>query len=222
MAVSLLSSARFGMLAERAVERSVEFSPDALAAIVFSALWIEAFVNEVIHRVTDGPEDTLPEAVRRLRQIAIAADLAGRDARLEVKVQLIATGLTGSPFDTGRQPYQDFRLLTLLRNDLVHHRPETVKQVHVEDQGSPLSIPEDFHVRVKSLVSRGIIAEPDPRVFASLVAFLEQPAVAKWAFNAAKEMIRALAARFPTPGFQLTLLSGQWALKDRVVTGDSA
>jgi len=51
MAVFLLSSSRFGMLAERAVERSAEFSPDALAAIVFSALWIEAFVNEVIHQV---------------------------------------------------------------------------------------------------------------------------------------------------------------------------
>jgi hypothetical protein len=128
MTVFLLSSSRFGMLAERAVERAAEFSPDALAAIVFSALWVEAFVNELIHRVTVGREDILPEAVRRLRQRAIAADLDGRDARLDVKVQVIATGLTGSPFDIGLQPYQDFHLLTGLRNDLVHHRPETVKR----------------------------------------------------------------------------------------------
>ena len=223
MPAFLLSSSRFGMLAQRAVERSAEFSPDALAAIVFSALWIESFVNEVIHRVTVGREDLLPEGVLRLRQLAIAADLDGRDARLDIKVQVIATSLTGSLFDTGRQPYQDFHLLTGLRNELVHHKPETIEAVVIEHEDSPFSIPASFHSRVKSLVSRGIIASPDPKVWASLVSILEQSAVANWAFSAAKQMIRAVADCFPSPGYRQTLLFGRWALRENVATGkDSA
>ena len=64
----------------------------------------------------------------------------------------------------------------------MHHRPETVKETFVEYEGSRLTIPDAFHSRIKSLVSRGVIFEPDPKVFASLVAILEQPSVAKWAF----------------------------------------
>ncbi len=223
MPAFLLSSSRFGMLAQRAVERSTEFSPDALAAIVFSALWVESFVNEVIHRVTAGREDLLPKEVLRLRQLAIAADLDGRDARLDIKVQVIAMTLTGSLFDAGRQPYQDFHLLTGLRNELAHHKPETIEAVVVEHEGLPLSIPASFHSRVKSLVSRGIIASPDPKVWASLVSILEQPAVANWAFGAAKQMIRAVADCFPGLGFRQTLLAGQWALNENVASAkDSA
>jgi hypothetical protein len=222
MAILMFSSSRFGILAERAVERSAEFSPDALAAIVFSAFWVEAFVNEVIHRVNIDGKDLPNDPIGRLRQLAIAADLDGRDSRLDVKMQVIATSLTGSPFDTGRQPYQDFRLLMGLRNDLVHHKPETIKEAFIEHEGSTLNIPEALHSRIKSLVSRGIISEPDPKMFWSLVGILERPSVARWAFDAAQQMIRAVANCFPSPSYRQWLLDSQSALKEKGTTSENS
>jgi hypothetical protein len=222
MPAVLLSSGRFGMLAKRAVERSSEFSPDALAAIVFSALWVEAFANELLHRFETARHDELTEPLRRLRTMANAADLSARDARLDVKVQVIAASLTGSPFDRGRQPFQDFQLLLRLRNDLVHHRPETVDEVEVEHEGAPLIIPRQLHERVKSLVSRGIIKTPDAKVFYSLVSLLERPQVAQWAFETAARMIRALADTLPSEGWRILVLTGQWALHDQPAAGSSA
>ena len=40
--------------------------------------------------------------------------------------------------------------------------------------------------------------------------------------RAAKEMIRTVAGCFPTPGFQQTLLFGQWALNEKVAPEESA
>ena len=135
---------------------------------------------------------------------------------------MIATSLTGSPFDTGRQPYQDFHLLTGLRNDLVHHKPETVREALVEHEGSILTIPEALHSRIKSLVSRGIISEPDPKVFWSLVGILERPSVARWAFDAAKQMIRAVANCFPSPSYRQWLLDSQSALKEKGTNSENS
>ena len=222
MPAVLLSSGRFGVLAKRAVERSSEFSPDALAALVFSALWVEAFANELLHRFGTGRDDEMTEPLRRLRTMANAADLSARDARLDVKVQVIAASLTGSPFDKGRQPYQDFQLLLRLRNDLVHHKPETVNEAEVEHEGAPLMVPRQLHERVKSLVARGIIDTPDPKVFYSLVSLLERPQVAQWAFETAARMIRALADALPREGLRIMVLTGQWALRDLPSAGSSA
>jgi hypothetical protein len=154
--------------------------------------------------------------------MADAADLGARDARLDVKVQVIAASLTGSPFEKGRQPYQDFHLLLRLRNDLVHHRPETVEGVKVEHEGAPLTIPKQLHQRVKSLVSRGIIDTPDPKVFYSLVSLLETPQVAQWAFETAARMILALADALPSESWRNLMLMGQWALRDKPAVGSSA
>ena len=45
------------------------------------------------------------------------------------KFQMALILTTGTPFETGRQPYQDAHLLVPLRNALVHYEPEAVVTV---------------------------------------------------------------------------------------------
>lgn len=208
MSIYFLSSSRFALLATKAAARSAEFSPDAYTALVFSALWVEALANEILHLAATSPDTASSDPLARLRVMADAADLGARDARLDVKVQVISAALADAPFDRGRQPFQDFHLLILLRNHLVHHRPETLTEVYELEGDTTMIIPERLHPRIDSLVARGIIPEPDREAMYSLNSLLESPAVARWAVDAASAMIRGLLAQLPADHRRAGLLAG--------------
>ncbi len=112
-------------IAKDAAERSADAASlwDPLVAVVFSAIMIEAAVNEILETVASdrGP---LPESVRRLKEFSRSIGLAERRTSLSAKIQTIATILSGAPLKRNEHPSRDFDLLIAARNFLVHHRPE--------------------------------------------------------------------------------------------------
>jgi hypothetical protein len=170
---------------------------DALGTILFSALAAEAFINE------------LPEAASRdaytLRYLQFPAvpvldDLAATlramvaaRKKIQLKYQAAMKILTGSAFNRGAAPYQDFDRLIALRNDLVHprHLDRTTALGHTEP-ASPV---------VRDLRQRGLTRtrgrrRGDPAGGMSWLSEIYCGRTAAWAHKAAcdviAEVIRAL------------------------------
>jgi hypothetical protein len=173
--------------ARRSADPSEHWSP--LVAVVFSALMVEAAVNEILHIVATSDEP-LPDSVRRLKTLAAVTRLSERDASLGTKIQVIAAALLGQPLKEDRLPFQDFDLLIAARNFLVHYRPEHASRATdtAEWQLSNL---------VRRLTSRGFRSKNPGVEVPAAVELLRQSQVAIWAYETGTAMIREVLACFP-------------------------
>ena len=185
-------------IAKRAAERSIDYQPYAIIAIVFSAIAIEGFVNDLLADVSWVPLDELDPPLRQLQELAAAAGIEDRHTPLFRKISVIYVALTGKRCDTGRQPFQDLDLLLDLRNSLVHSRPETL---NVEKANSPSGVSTHHQVQPAKLAvrlaQRGIVPSPPKEVLTSLLAILHHPNAAAWAYNTAIASIRDLTSLHP-------------------------
>jgi hypothetical protein len=197
-------------IALEARDASAGSAGQAIVAITFSAIGLEAFVNEIIERVSaDVPDGERQAEVARLRGMIEACDLAARTTGLATKVQVIRAALTGSPFPRGEQPYQDFDLLLAVRNFVVHDRPELVA---TNDAGGRAGAP----VRVvQRLVARQVITSPEESeiVYGAWSSLADQR-VAFWAFSTAVGIAQSLAQAFPGRSWATRLLHGFAALTE--------
>src|SRR5258705_7971218 len=122
---------------------------DALVSIVFSAIALESFLNEVRefagHFVADKGADIVTMFARAMGDLE-------QTQSITLKFSVSHLILTGKPADFGAPPYQDLTLLVSLRNELVHFKPT-----------SALSYDPEYHpVREKlraRLESKNMLAE---------------------------------------------------------------
>jgi hypothetical protein len=168
---------------------------NGVTALVFAALSLEAWVNELLDSVSRAG-DTDPVPVRTLRTIAREADLGGQSASLAMKVRLCAVCLTGREFDVGGQPFQDLDLLIACRNAIVHHRPEPIRY---KDPG------REEHRIVRRLASRGIVRLEDRQIH-PLLNTLCRREVGEWACSTVLTMVRHTSLMLPAGKWQ------DWAL----------
>lgn len=104
--------------------------------------------------------------------------------------------LTGEKPDRGALPYQDLRILSALRNELVHRKPEAF--VYVYDDPEHEYQP---HRYVQYLVSRGVIEVPDPKNPPQWSAYVVCPETVRWAYNTVIEIISDFVPRLPEGSF---------------------
>jgi hypothetical protein len=178
-------------IAKDAAERSADAASvwDPLVAVVFSAIMIEAAVNEVLHTVTNdhGP---LPESVRRLKEFSRSIRLDDRRTSLHAKIQTIATLLSGEPLNEGEQPYKDFDLLIAARNFLVHHRPERSSRATDSSEWQVSKL-------IRRLESHGFRSARVEIDVPSGVELLRQEPVASWAYATAVATVQTTLDHFP-------------------------
>src|SRR5262249_23130517 len=113
-----------------AQQGSKRYFAHSLVVIVFAALSVEAFINELAEMAgRDVDSNDRGHVAGRPAEVQVLADLAAvlgeiEDTRgtVELKYLMLSRLLTGATPDQGAQPYQDFRDLVSLRNDLVHPR----------------------------------------------------------------------------------------------------
>src|SRR5262249_47602608 len=110
----------------------IEHRAYVVSAIVSSALFLEAMVNELFQDAydehgtsADGYIAPLSERTRELMREWWASTDQGFENVLE-KYQLLLVFGERTKLDRGAMPYQDAKLLIRLRNLLVHYRSETV------------------------------------------------------------------------------------------------
>ncbi len=190
------------------IDASVDPSA-ALVAIVFGAFSVESFVNELLARVREDQNLEYSKELTTLRELIAAARLEERTASLRTKVDVICVALTGRTADFGKAPLQDFGELIRLRDELAHNRPERlITEAGVTIEGHPTDIQTRLHERATFLVSRGVVATPQPDTLTALIALLHSARVAHWAHNTAVDTIRALIAMLPNDGWRARAVWG--------------
>jgi hypothetical protein len=183
-----------------AQEGTRRFFGHSLVVIVFSALSVEAFINELAEmagRDADhfGRTSRWPSDVQVLSDLSAAiGKIEDSHGPVEDKYLRAHEVLSRTALDRGSQPYQDFRDLMSLRDDLVHPRDRDQTDSHgfVWPQSGVVR-------RLQQLgytYTRG--RRPgDPGGGASWVSELETPEVAEWAYNAAVKIITAIGTMLP-------------------------
>lgn len=111
-------------------EKPSEHQGYVMGAVVFSACFLEATVNEVFadadHNVRRLVEQLDPMIVSRLRSMWRLGVPRTAGYSIMEKFQ-VALALAGKPeLEKGQRPYQDADLVVKLRNLLVHYEPEWI------------------------------------------------------------------------------------------------
>jgi hypothetical protein len=194
MTVRVGASGPLFHIAHEASENAIAAEHSSFVAILFSAFALEAWVNDLLDNVQCEDPYWSPPETKTLA--AFADQLEGRGSSIELRIQLIAAGLTGKAMDAGRQPYQDFALLIRIRNMLVHAKPE-----HFESDSSQ----NEPHAILRKLEERGVFELERAGVVNLLHGTLTIPAVGRWAYGAAIRMVEALGEMLPQGGLRSSM-----------------
>jgi hypothetical protein len=187
-----------------AVRENAQVWPaDTIVSIVLAAATTEAFINELTELVAlqrDAAHRRTNPISLPLRAFADALqEIEESRGSLALKYLIASQTLSGSTFDRGANPYQDFATLINLRNDLMHLKP---RDTFLEpDNGLPGVIQPPRYIR--GLQQRGLAHTPPEGVGMSWLNMLQTAQMAVWACDTADTIILAVLNFIPddsTPG----------------------
>jgi hypothetical protein len=187
---------------------------DTIVSIILAAATTEALINELTELVAlqrDAAYRRTNPISPPLRAFADALqEIEGSHGSLALKYLMASQTLSGSTFDKGCNPYQDFATLINLRNDLMHLKP---RDTFLEpENGSPGTIQPPKYV--KGLQQRGLAHIPPKPAGMSWLNMLQTAQMSVWACDTAHNIILAVLNLIPdetTPG-----RDPAWMLRSRV------
>jgi hypothetical protein len=186
-------------LARRAYERSESDPPEAVVALILSAVSFEVLLNEMVEfALSSLSNENEPEEVKTLA--SILKDLEQQRAQLGLKVQIAYYILKKKKLNKGEPLYQDFDLLMNLRNTLVHKKPEKWTWTGDDQEYEP-------HKLVKQLADRKVISLPSSNEPPLLFIIICSPDVARWSYNVAVRMVKFLVDLVPPSQLRKSLTS---------------
>jgi hypothetical protein len=167
---------------------------EALVSVVFAAVSLEAFLNELIELAQDFAdyENALP-------MISAFAQLMSQLNRLPIllRFNMVHWMLTGGPYDTDSKPFQALTLLFQIRNDLVHFKPDPLTE---EGESKPT------HTTLEKLRSKHILNDSSaPESNRSWIQAVGTKAVAEWACNATSLVAADLVSKLPAGDWRQTV-----------------
>jgi hypothetical protein len=160
----------------------------ALVSVVFAAVSVEAFFNELVESAQDlSVFDNVPPAVGTFARLM--SDLTKFRGPIAHKFQMAHWMLTGGPYDDDSEPFKELKLLFQVRNDLVHFKPDPL----VED-----GEPKPPHTTLEKLRSKNILNDsPAEDSSRSWIQSVGTRAVAEWACNASSLVTADLVSKLP-------------------------
>jgi hypothetical protein len=164
---------------------------DALVSIIFSALALEAFINEIPALAKCEKQDGSTDAfLDKLIDDIEELDSNGKKKykKTEDKFMLASQALN-SPLEKGKPPYQDFAYLFKLRDCLVHLKPEDI--IEEQEDGEIKYFGRDL---TKYFTSKGISLNTSVD---SIILKVSTAKAAFWACNTASEMVNAILDKLP-------------------------
>jgi hypothetical protein len=165
---------------------------DALVSIVFSALALEAFINEVLSLAKDAKQDGFTEAF--LDNLIESIDESNSNKKSTREKFMLASEALGSGFKKGENPYQDFADLFRLRDCLVHLKPED--RIETEDNGEIKYLGRKLTERLRSKD----IFQQYTRL-ESITLLVSTAKAAFWACMTASNMVNAILDKIPQSEF---------------------
>jgi hypothetical protein len=176
-------------------------SEQALVAIVFSAVALEAFINEVTELSGQFSELMGHDVMTDLH--AILEEVEANRGSTRLKFLWAKKILSGTTYDKGSRPFSDFALLITLRDTLVHRkRDDRFTGSGTLDQ--PLT-PVATKI-VTQLEQRGLLTPIQSMTSNSWIARISNPTASNWACNTARAMVKSIIDEFP--GDTKPLMSG--------------
>jgi hypothetical protein len=163
---------------------------DALVAILFSAMTLEAFINEFGDLAASHLASPLENPASIKMTGTALNELEKGQARVQLKYLLAKWILSGQQYDKGSQQYQDFETLIDIRNEIVHIKRLDLYEITAAGV-TPLKLPSF----IEPLERRGILADVS-RVSppATWMERLQCLVSARWACDTAAAMIDSLIA----------------------------
>ena len=161
---------------------------DALVSIIFCALSLEAFINEVMSFVKDAKQAGETEAF--FDKLINAIEESSSNKKNTQHKFMAASLALNNGFNKGKKPYQDFADLFRLRDCLVHLKPEDVIE-----EGENGEIRYVGRKLIESLSNKGILLENT--TVESITLKVSTAKAALWACNTASEMVQAILDKLP-------------------------
>jgi hypothetical protein len=180
--IKIINSINLFRLALDARDRAEQKGSDAIVAIVMASAAAEAFINDVADTPTIEPRlNACVDALVQLEQSR---------ASVTLKYLVASLCLSGSSFNKGSAPYQDFAMLIQLRNAIMHGKVTTMPG-EIDKQGERI---------VDELGKRKIASGGSSGVHQSWFDKIQHPKVAQWACVSAHAVITSIldmASRLP-------------------------
>jgi hypothetical protein len=195
---------RSGFLYKIALEASnkVENEPEqALVSLIFSYNSLEAFINET------AMSCEIFSGGRRTNKERDFYDLINQMQDDQVstaeKYHTAKEYFTDKRWDRGGKVFQNFTLLTLLRNELIHRKSEVVKQEKViggeKSEIDLCSIRKKLYSRLKD---KKLVTNIDPTADESWIDSVQNPQFAKWCCETALDMTTEFFSYLPEGHFK--------------------
>jgi hypothetical protein len=162
-------------------------SSRAVISVILSAAATEAFINELAAEVTNAPHSPSPNLVSFGH---VMTDIEDNRGSVGLKYLVASLVLSGSMFDAGTNPYQDFDLLRRLRDLLMHVKsPDVLTEPPSSSTKTPKPI---IALRQKGLT---YALGTDQQTF--WMNELQTYKLAAWACGASRNVILAILAMIP-------------------------
>jgi hypothetical protein len=172
-----------------------------VVAIVFCATALEAFINECGHLARAVPTSGEQNIVASFA--SVMRELEERRESIAIKYHLGLLVFKGATWDEGSRPFQDFKLLIALRNELAHMKGDNWETRIAAGHRDPERSPAQYPKFVRELQSRNVI--PKSSKSTSWLEQIASPAVAAWACRTASAMTQEFFASVPAGYFKDSL-----------------
>lgn len=178
-----LASNTLSNIAFKAAKASYTDADSNLVALLFSAAWFEASLNEAISDLLEGTHREETEKLRRIRLAVIAAGLGDRIISVERKLRVLCTAATDASMEGRGPPWHEILLLFRLRNWTVHLRPERLNvRLGTGDEPSSL-VSTQVHELITELLAVGAIAEVPKGRMVPVALAARLAGVGAWAYR---------------------------------------
>ncbi|HAS3609166.1 TPA: hypothetical protein I6202_003374 [Vibrio cholerae] len=173
-------------IAVDARNRTKEHPEQALVSLMFSFNALEAFINETVTccKMTVGGRFAEHEKTF----YSVMNDLQKNKASTQNKFEIGRLLLSGSSWNHNQKPYQDFKLLMKVRNELVHRKSEIHEDELITGTGYPEKTLKDHPRFFTDLQSKNLFNSQD--LECSWIDLIQNELFATWCCDTVLQMIQ--------------------------------
>jgi hypothetical protein len=170
----------------------VRYRLDPLVAIVFAAISLEGFINELAEFATT--EDITPEPSSVQDFAPCWRDIECRHGNTQEKFQAASRAFRHEPYDRGSRLFQDFVTLMAIRDDLVHRKP--IGESHYTPTGA-LDVREPRYLKRLRSRKPPLVRPFEPEGPIPLIKSLNTSELARWACATTCAMVQSVREMLP-------------------------
>ncbi|MBI4657907.1 MAG: hypothetical protein HY735_03500 [Verrucomicrobia bacterium] len=189
-------------IAKRAARISVKDPDCSIISIMFSVSALEAFINESVELARLVPTSDRQKVVDGYS--AVMSELEERKEALLIKFHMGLLVFSGSTWDEGTQPFQDFKLLVTTRNNIVHMKADRW-ETRLTPRGPEPRCLDQYPKFIGALQQRKLVKLGDTPESESWLVLIRNKRVASWACETAAKITEKFVETVPDGYYKQSL-----------------